>query len=115
MTEMVPLARALDIARDISRPRQSRSTAGKAQTVLGPMSGPRTHLTRETADGARWLACDEWFADFLRRRSDTSHRRRIQGEAFERPWDHPIRAARDYDDDTEQYRRFLRHQAMKDE
>jgi hypothetical protein len=62
----------------------------------------------------RWLAADEWFADYLRRISDHHHRRRLLSEKFERPWDYPIRAVREYDAETEQFRRYLQNESKKD-
>jgi hypothetical protein len=60
----------------------------------------------------RWLAADEWMSDFLRKVSDpnSGRRRRAVSELNQRPWDARIRAAADYDLETEHYRRLLHGQ-----
>lgn len=96
-------------------PPRPRTATGRVATGPSLPSAPRTHLTPASAGGVRWLAADEWFADYLRRISDHRYRRRLLGERSERPWDYPIRAAREYDAETEQFRRYLQHESMKDE
>lgn len=105
MTEGI-LETNLQAALDSLPPRPRTATGRIAEQPLPP-STPSTHLTPASAGGLRWLAADEWFADYMRRVSDHNRRRRVLSERFERPWDYPIRAAQEYDAETENYRRFL--------
>ena len=67
----------------------------------------------EPARAGRWLAADEWMSDFLRRVSEPRSRRRRAAltERLERPWDYAIRAAAAYDEETDEYVKYLRHES----
>lgn len=57
---------------------------------------------------------DDWYDEWLARVA-FDHRRRtaIHRERYERPWDHTLRAEREYDDKTEHLLRMLRHEEKR--
>jgi hypothetical protein len=55
-----------------------------------------------------WASADDWWDEFITRLlRDSRRRNRLAQEKWERPGDHAIRAAAEYDAETENLRRFL--------
>ncbi|GAA5198632.1 hypothetical protein [Microbacterium jejuense] len=78
------------------------TTTEHAHYLEAPETGPSS-LGRSTATD--WA--DEWWSRLLR---DSRRRSRAVNERFEHPWDQPIRAAAEYDAETDNLLKFIRRQ-----
>jgi hypothetical protein len=55
-----------------------------------------------------WASADDWWDEFLTRLlRDSRRRNRLAQEKWERPGDQTLRAAAEYDAETENLRRFI--------